>query len=838
MTGLFFDRKGSLWAGVAFNGIVRLDVKTGGFKLFDLVTAENSPHLTAEDLPNHNIGFRFFQDERGKLWVSTVGDLYVFDPETGAARPWRPMKKLSPDPVFTDQAYSLLPEGELLWTGGWRSGLRRIDRQTGEWRQFMFKPDKTLSFNDNIVSDFIRKGPDEFWIGSKGRGLGIFNKKTEQYYWFAQHPERMVGGSPPILVGELASDNHGNLWAVTEGKLVRFQMKDNPFQFTKVNASTKGNFGISQLLEDREGRFLFIGTHYADGLHVIEKKTGKSQVLKFWAAPTEGGSLLVMDLLQARDGTIWVLTHHTILRYDPDTRQLVTPVQPPHYAEGGVSNFYTEFAEDPLGNLWLGTTSLGVIRYDPNTGQGQQFLPDENDPNSIATNVIGSVEVDGRGRTWFGSRNNTAYGYYLPGERRFEYLDGEGKVTAARATLRMNSFFAAQNGDIWACTEGGILHFDCSGERPRLRKKYTVADGLPGNYFIHGVEDKEGVFWAIAQKLVKIDKATGEITSFGKKDGFNFAANRLNIGPDGNVHIRADNGYFTFDPKALGVEETIVPIALTSFKIDGIECYHGSHLAPAGQLAIPPDSRYFSFEFAALDLAQAEEREYEYRLRGFDNQWVKCQENRSVNYSNIPPGHYTFQVKQAGASDADALNVPLQVQVSFYRTNWFWAIIAALALLAGGRFYQKRRAEERQLGDLMNKAQLLEKEKAVVQYESLKQQLNPHFLFNSLTLLGSLITIDPKAAVGFLDSLSKTYRYILKSSERETVPLSEELKFGESFVKLQKTRFGEGLQVNFKVEEEDLHRKIVPVTLQNLLENAIEHNIIDEDDPLVVSRVC
>ncbi|MBK9013200.1 MAG: histidine kinase [Saprospiraceae bacterium] len=103
-----------------------------------------------------------------------------------------------------------------------------------------------------------------------------------------------------------------------------------------------------------------------------------------------------------------------------------------------------------------------------------------------------------------------------------------------------------------------------------------------------------------------------------------------------------------------------------------------------------------------------------------------------------------------------------------------------------------------------------------------------------MTSLGSLISMDPKAAVTFLDSLSKTYRYILKSSERETVPLTEELKFGESFVKLQKTRFGEGLQVNFKVDEEDFHRKIVPVTLQNLLENAIKHNIIDEDEPLVI----
>ncbi|MEK7253478.1 MAG: histidine kinase [Bacteroidota bacterium] len=363
-----------------------------------------------------------------------------------------------------------------------------------------------------------------------------------------------------------------------------------------------------------------------------------------------------------------------------------------------------------------------------------------------------------------------------------------------------------------------------------------MSDGLPNNYTVHGVEDRQGNFWCIVhEKLVRIDKNTQNISAFGKKDGLNFNAFRLKPGMDGTIFASmAQDVYGSFDPAKVTVTKTAVPLALTSFKIDGTERYDGSELMPAGTLDVPPDSRYFSFEFAALDLAHADEEEYEYRLKGFDNQWVKCRENRFVNFTNIPAGRYFFQVKPAGAPEAEALNVPLQVRVAFYKTGWFWALVSLLALAAGGWFYRRRRAEERQLQELTRKAQMLEKEKAVVQYESLRQQLNPHFLFNSLTSLGSLIAIDPKAAAGFLDSLSKTYRYILKSSERETVPLSEELKSGESFVKLQKVRFGEGLQVHFRVDGEHFHRKIVPVTVQNLLENAIKHNIIDEESPLVV----
>lgn len=834
VVGLAFDGKGRLWAGVPFNGLVRLDTETGETKQFNLVTAENSPNLNPEDVPGYNVGYRFFHDEDGNIWASTSNDLYIVQPETGAVKPWRPTKKTPPGTIFTDQAYSILPEGDFLWVGGWESGIRQINRRTGAVKQFMFSPEKIPVIYSNVVNDLRPKGPDEFWVASQNRGLGVFNKKTGQYYWFADHPEQWVGGPPIVSVGAIAPDNQGNLWVVADGKLARIQLKNNPFYFTKVKVNKMEDFGVSQILEDREGRFLFIGTQYADGLHVIEKKTSREQVLKFWVAPTEAGALLVMDLLQSRAGTIWVLTHHTVLRYNLQSRQLETPAQPTIYSEGKISNFYTDFAEDPQGNLWLGTTHLGLVRYNPRTGESRQFMPDENDPNSIATNVIGSVEVDGRGRIWFGSRNKTAYGYYLPNEQKFVYLDGEGKTTLERATLRMNSFHASPNGNIWACTEEGALLFDCSGEHPCLAKKYTVGDGLPSNYVVHGVEDRQGNFWGSTNKLVKIEKKTGEITAFGKNEGVNFVPHRLNLALDGSVLARMNNGYVSFNPEAVSFTKYTVPIGLTSFKIDGDEYFNGSNPAPAYPLVVPPASRYFSFEFAALDLARAGEREYEYRLQGFDNQWIKCRENRFVNFTNIPAGHYSFEVKPAGAPDSKALAVPLVVQVAFYKTGWFWLAVAMSIAGLAGWLYRRRKQQERQLLELKGKAQLLEKEKATVMYESLKQQLNPHFLFNSLTSLGSLIHIDPKAAAQFLDSLSKTYRYILKSSDVETVPLSDELKFAETYVKLQKTRFEEGLQVFFKVKEEHFYQKIVPVTLQNLIENAIKHNIIDEESPLVV----
>jgi LytS/YehU family sensor histidine kinase len=165
-------------------------------------------------------------------------------------------------------------------------------------------------------------------------------------------------------------------------------------------------------------------------------------------------------------------------------------------------------------------------------------------------------------------------------------------------------------------------------------------------------------------------------------------------------------------------------------------------------------------------------------------------------------------------------------------------LIAALASGFLYWLYRNRINHHTEVHDLQSKTQLLEKEKAMVMFEGLKQQLNPHFLFNSLTSLSGLIQTDQKMAGNFLDQMSKIYRYILKNREHTTVSLFEEIKFVTNYVQLQKTRFKQGLEVNITVDEEDYYRKIAPVTLQNLVENALKHNIVDTESALVIDIFC
>lgn len=131
----------------------------------------------------------------------------------------------------------------------------------------------------------------------------------------------------------------------------------------------------------------------------------------------------------------------------------------------------------------------------------------------------------------------------------------------------------------------------------------------------------------------------------------------------------------------------------------------------------------------------------------------------------------------------------------------------------------------------------LQKEKVHVQFDNLKNQMNPHFLFNALTSLNSLIFENQQLASEFVQHLSKVYRYVLQHKDRNFVLLSTELEFISNYVKLLETRFRGALRITFEVGAEAREKAIVPVTLQILIENAVKHNIADVSKPLVVEVV-
>ena len=169
-----------------------------------------------------------------------------------------------------------------------------------------------------------------------------------------------------------------------------------------------------------------------------------------------------------------------------------------------------------------------------------------------------------------------------------------------------------------------------------------------------------------------------------------------------------------------------------------------------------------------------------------------------------------------------------------FTAGMYWQVLLPLIITVIISLFNHSRAFFFQWREAAVRAERLEKETAVARLDSLRRQVDPHFLFNSLNALTSLVEEnDPARAVRFIRQLSQVYRYVLESESQELVPLADEVAFAESYLFLQKTRLGNALAVEMHLPPAALAAFVVPpLALQLLLENVIKHNTAFQADPL------
>lgn len=129
----------------------------------------------------------------------------------------------------------------------------------------------------------------------------------------------------------------------------------------------------------------------------------------------------------------------------------------------------------------------------------------------------------------------------------------------------------------------------------------------------------------------------------------------------------------------------------------------------------------------------------------------------------------------------------------------------------------------------------MEKDKSIMQYHNLRNQVNPHFLFNTFTSLDGLIQTNPELASEFIRHLSKVYRYVLEHKENEVVSLQTEIDFIKHYISLLHMRYNSVLEINMDISSPGKEKGIVMVTLQMLIDNAIKHNALQAESPLKIS---
>lgn len=696
--------------------------------------------------------------------------------------------------------------------------VKRYDRFLGNQKQL----------SDITVLDILADRSGRLWIVTSNSGLSLYNKEKDIFDDYRHDP--LLPNS--ILADHnlsLYQDANGIIWVGSAGYGFSYFNPDKNI-FTTLHPSLDKKNSIPgswcrAACEDREGH-LWLGT--GSGLARYNRR---NQTFKIFANEDHKKPVLysnsVRSLLEDDEGDIWIGTAKGLNRYRSATGTIDFFDQ----AHGMPLSFFWMLAKGKDGEVWIGSTN-GLFRY---LRKENRFDNLQEDPllAAYARNNIQALFVDSRNRLWAGLHSVGIF-MFDPARKEVRLLKVKDSLVL---DTRTSSFAEDKKGIIWIGSEEGITAYDPENNCSRM---YTRDDGLPSNRTNNLMVDSLDRLWiGTSNGLCLLDTNRQGFRRFGVVDGLltnQFNSQAAYRTRDGIFIFPMFSGFLAFKPEAYRKNSLSAPVYITSFRVENKKIETHTNPESLDHVNLGHDQNFFAMELAGLHYMNPAQCVFAYKLEGFDKDW-NYSTKREISYTNVPAGNYVFHYKVM--TDSPSIPVPektlaISISTVFYKTWWFRSLVVGIIMAALLSFYIYRTRQREKIFALQSKAQSLEKEKAVVQYENLKQQLNPHFLFNSLTSLKSLIRIDKNNASVFLEKMSATYRYILKTSEKELVTLREEIDFLQTYIDLQQARFGKGLQVNIQIREGLESRKIAPVTLQNLLENAIKHNLIDKESPLIV----
>jgi streptogramin lyase len=861
---LMEDQQGNIWGGTD-NCTFRWNRQTNTFRKYYIGTAEQSREC-------YNVRL----SGEGEIWANSIGGLARYNPDKDRFE----IIHIQNDSLNISWKNNLIrkngmrfsPDGQLLWMAT-RAGLMCYDlagKQLYDGKNNQGNP----LFNGHSASALHATPYGHYWYyDNVDHAFVAFDPHTKTIKYRVTLPKHLLSGYGATLY----EDRNHTLWFSTWSyKMMQIEYRDKPV-FTPlkneetVPTSIAGDF-FWDAMEDSYGN-LWLGT--VGGISICNP--GKS----FYKVHPVGQTALNAKTVAIHaiadnpaDGSWWISTDQpSVLQWFPhDQRfqvidlQAIPPNKKGERPVSGVNNFTFIDGQllmaTPLG-AWL--YSAAKKRFVPfylpapyqdvpvkeavcandsvyyfsdnqqlyrwnrlsNTSTPIPFPHTEVEPNTTTFTDIGK-----NGDVWTACRNNwiaTVNQDNLLIPREYN-KDIQRTMAAAYAS----DLEVDDAGNVWITKKGdGLFFFNPTNG---VAQHWLQQDGLVHDHVMAVATDQFGRSWSGAYNQFSVfNTATQSFHNFTLPISTNNFWYRNVIYRATNNHLLASvsGSIVEFFPERLSYDTVKTAPVISTADING-----ALHFLELGvPLQLRPSENNLKLSFGLITDAEAFPYDMLYTLEGADKGWHKAEQSYEAGYHSLPPGDYVFKVKSVAKDkswESPVSTLAIHIDTPFYQTWWFITLLVLSVVGLVYAFYNYRFGQQQQLLELENKAQKLEKEKALVQYEGLKQQLNPHFLFNSLTSLNSLIMLHPRSAATFLENLSKTYRYILKSRDSETVALADEVRFAETYIKLQQTRFEKGFDVHIRVPEEMLHYKIVPVTLQNLLENAIKHNIIEEESPLKV----
>lgn len=604
----------------------------------------------------------------------------------------------------------------------------------------------------------------------------------------------------------LLKDSEGNLWAAGNDQLIRTNgTKLSPLIKLPVAESTN----LHALLIDSKERIWF---NAVKGLKSVEKTSDGKWKEKLFPLPVAINSQITA-LYEDVFNNIWIGTMGNGA-----------------FILDALSGKFRKITENDLlvsasilsikgkGNqVWISSLEGAVkCQLSEKNRNINELLPIEEFPTlrSIGTNYIYDIFIDSKNRTWFATDGEGIALYENGKFTSFNQKKGPKSEVVYQIT-------EDNKGNIWFTTfNTGVVKFD--GKQFR---RFTKADGLSDMNITSIVADKkENVFLSHKNGIDIINTITGTITYLDAEHGLqniNTDLNTLTICTAGDVYFIANSAIYKYAASQVKTQPKIVIDRIQLF-LNDVDIENGHTFASSED--------NISFYYTGLFYSQPQKIQYQYKLEGFGDQWITTNDRRK-DFPKLAPGTYTFKVRASlnrNFENAAESSFTFTIAKPLWMRWWF---IILVLIFIGVVLYLYVKGREKRLRKLAR----LEKEKIQLQFETLRNQVNPHFLFNSFNTLVSEIEDDPRRAVQYVEHMADFFRSIVTYREKDIISLGEEITIIKNYLFIQEKRYGNAFQVHINVSpDEEQQYYLAPLTLQLLAENAIKHNTILKERPLLL----
>lgn len=590
--------------------------------------------------------------------------------------------------------------------------LNTVDSTT----RVIINQDRMMKFagSDFIPTEVYFDSDSVVFVGTTN-GLFLYNFLTDKLNYFKNE----TANQNSLVHNSILSlyKSAGNVyWIGTQSGLMKVERLKKEFRLIKRNPGEKytltGN-NVGPIIEDRFG-YAWIGTRGGEAINIFDEKTGRIKVLK-----NEPGNLnsisgdYILSFLEDSKGNIWIGTRGSGLNKIRNTGtwsdkinvERINPIALP--GENPSIVRVQTIMEDRNGLIWLGTGGGGLCSYNYETNKIKSY-PYSLDGSGPSHTFVYALLEDSYGNFWVGTATG---GINLMDRRtgKFLYFTNNAADPASLSNNLILDIFESKVGDIWLGTAGGLNKlltqnkedlFGILSSGSKLEfKSFGNADGFP-NEVIYGIlEDGDGFLWISTNKgIVKFDPVNEKVIStYDVTDGLQnneFNQKSFFKNKDGLMYFGGLSGLNIFDPAKITGNTYIPPVVITDFKLFNKSVSVNStsanddfaldkNIFALNSIDLSYTHKVFSFEFSSLNYISSAKNEYAYKMEGFDKDWIYAGTERSITYTNLDPGEYTFRVKGSnnkGLWNENGTYLKISIEPPPWKTWWAYSIYGLLFL--------------------------------------------------------------------------------------------------------------------------------------------------------------